>query len=438
MPSTAESTLKHIWLPCSQMKDYETFPPLEITKAEGPYLHFKNGHRVIDAISSWWCKSLGHQHPAIRQAILTQLDKYEHIIGTNTANETLNMLSEKLVSLHPAMSKVFYSGDGSCAVEVALKMSLHSRQLSGEHHRQHFIALANGYHGETLACLSVSDVGIYKAPYAPLCFEPGIIDLIPYVSGKADPLWQDCEHLWPNIEAQLDRFKDTATAIILEPLLQGAGGMKVYSADFLKRLGAYANRHNIHIICDEIMTGFGRTGKMLAIDHTDVKPDFICLSKGMTGGTLAMSAVLTSEEIYQCFYNDYDAAKTFLHSNTYCGNALAASVANAVFDVYENEKIVDNAAQLGNALSKGMLKVQQHTGKLSNIRQLGAMVAADLVTDLPRAGFQLFKHAINYGLFLRPLGNTIYWLPPLNMNDTVVEELIDKTTQAIQSFDIYP
>mgnify|MGYP006082278167 CR=1 FL=1 len=432
MQTIQQTALKHIWYPCSQMKDYQDLPPIFVKKAQGSYLYLDDDTKIIDAISSWWCKSLGHQHPLIKKSIIEQLDKFEHIIGTNTISQTLTELSQKLSQLQPNLNKVFYAGDGSCAIEVAMKMSLHSRKLLGQNIRTDFISLSNGYHGETLATLSVSDVGLYKSPYKSLCFDCIHLGPLPYVSGENDPLWLDASHYWPAIEKQLEPYKNTATAILFEPILQGAGGMKIYSADLLKRLANYAAVHNIHLIADEIMTGLGRTGKTLACEHADITPDFICLSKALTAGSLAMSAILTSQTIYDLFYDDYATGKSFLHSNTYGGNALAAAAANAALDIHYAQNMNEQAILLGKQLLQGMCHVQSETGALSNLRQIGAMVAADLNLPIARAGFRLFKEAMRLGAFLRPLGNTLYWLPPLNTPFSVIEELCQITLDSIK------
>lgn len=433
MQTHLETSLKHIWYPCSQMKDYQTLPPLQIKKAKGSYLYLSDDRKIIDAISSWWCKSLGHQHPKIKKAIIKQLDEFEHIIGTNTVSESLAKLTLKLAALSPQLTKVFYAGDGSCAIEVAMKMSIHSRQLLNQPHKNHFVALSNGYHGETLATLSVSDVGIYKLPYQALCFDTTQLKGLPYVTGMNDPLWSNAESYWPLIEQQLDKVKDKTTALILEPIVQGAGGMKIYSADFLNRLASYAKTHNIHIIADEIMTGFGRTGKTLACEHANIQPDFICLSKSLTGGTLPMSAILTSSTIFDLFYDDYETGKSFLHSNTYGGNALAAAAANACLEIYEEENINQKALSLGEQLKSAMMHVQSETHCLSNIRQIGAVVAAEINLPIERAGFKLFQKGVEFGAFLRPLGNTLYWLLPLNTPSHVVEELALITLRSINA-----
>lgn len=433
MKSLIERDLNHIFHPCSQMKDYEKFPPIEITKAQGSVLTTRDGSQIIDAISSWWCKSLGHGHPAIRLAIENQLGHFEHIIHANTTFEPLVSLSEKLTQLNPACDKVFYAGDGSCAVEIAMKLALHGKQLLGQSEKKEFIALSNSYHGETLATLAVSDLGIYKQPYEGLSVTCHFLSSLPYVSNENSPLWSDCSEYWPQIESQLEAHKKNCCAIIIEPLLQGAGGMLVYSADLLKRLANWAKSNQIYLIADEILTGIGRTGKMLACDHSEVSPDIICLSKGLTSGALPLSAVLLSDEIYHLFYDDYDKGKSFLHSHTYSGNPLAICAALAVMNEFEQHNYCEQAVQLGSKMLDEMCNIAELSGKLSNIRQLGAMVAADLVTNnKPRIGYELFQRAIKNGAWLRPLGNTLYWMPPLNTDFTIVEQLAKITYTSIQ------
>jgi adenosylmethionine-8-amino-7-oxononanoate aminotransferase len=415
------------------MKDYETFKPLQVVRAEGSYIELANGKKVIDAISSWWCKSLGHQHPRLKEALLKQLDHFEHVIFANSTNDIIEELSHRLTQLSPTLKKVFYTGDGSCAVEVAMKMSLHARKIAGDHQRQQFIALKNGYHGETVGAMSVSDIGMYRKPYENMLFSAEILSCIPYVSDINDPLWLDCGEYWEKAELQLRPYTKTATAIILEPILQGAGGMLVYSRDFLKRLQAWASEHHVHVIADEIMTGLGRTGKMLACDHADIQPDFLCLGKGLTSGWMPFSAVLTTNQIYDHFYDDYSAGKAFLHSHTFSGHVLGASVALEVLKVMEDENTCEQANLLGKILFNNMQAIANKTNRLSNIRTIGAMVAADLVTDHPdqRLGYDVFQRAIQLGAWLRPLGNTIYWLPPLNTKATTVSELKEITERAL-------
>lgn len=428
------SNLSPIWYPCSQMKDYEKFPPKKVVRASGSYLELDNGHRVIDAISSWWCKSLGHGHPQLKAAVTEQMERFEHVIMANTVDDNLVKLSERLVNYFSKPYKVFYAGDGSCAVEIALKMSVHARQIIGSN-KHRFVALKNAYHGETVGTLSVSDCGLYSEPYQQLFFDCKFCD-VPYVSSKQDPLWDNAALAWQRTQQKLEPIADKVTAIVLEPILQGAGGMMIYSADYLKRLAQFCRDKDIHLIADEIMTGFYRTGKRFACEHAEIEPDFICIAKGLTAGFLPMSAVLIDQTIYDVFYDDYESGKSFLHSHTHSGNALCAAVALAATEVMEQPSFAEHVLQLEMTMQTQLKSIADQTGLLTNLRGLGGLVAADLVTDKPRAGYHLFQKAIELGAWLRPLGNTIYWMPPLNTPLGVVEELARVTVKTLNSCDL--
>lgn len=423
--------LAHLWHPCSQMKDYESFLPLEVVSAKGAYLHLADGSTLIDSGSSWWCKAFGHAHPALMAALRAQSERFDHVILANTAQSPAVDLAERLASLCPNLNKVFYASDGSCAVEIALKMSLHSRMITGDPRRE-LAALRGGYHGETMLTLSVSDVGMYKDPYKQWNTPCHMLGPLPMVTGPADPLWHDCSEHWESIAAQLAPLANRLTAIILEPILQAAGGMQLYSMDLLRRLRRWCDQHGVHLIADEIMTGFGRTGKALALDHANIEADFVCLGKGLTGGVLPLSAVLTSDAMYALFYDDYSTGKAFLHSHTHSGNALACAVGVAAFDLLHEDGLMAHVNELGDQMRAGMEDIAKQTGELHRIRQLGAMVAADLKNPThPRAGYQLYQAAVKQGVLLRPLGNTIYWCPPLNcLRDTVIS-MAERSSAAI-------
>ena len=426
--------LQHIWHPCAQMKDYESFPPLEVVSAQGPYFTLASGQKMIDAIASWWCKSLGHGHPVLKQAVQQQLDHFEHVLLANVTHEPVVKLAENLANLTPSLDKMLFASDGSCAVEMALKMSAHIRMLRNQPHKTHFAYLQNGYHGETIATMSVSDLGLYRQPYENLFADNTHgIHGVPYVSGIDDPLWSDASEVWPDTEKQLNVIGETLTAIIIEPLLQGAAGMLVYSADWLKRLRAWCDANDVYLIADEIMTGMGRTGKWLACQHASIEPDFLCVAKGVTAGWLPLSVMLTRSEIYQAFYDDYETGKAFMHSHTHTGNGLAVAVANAVFEVMRTENTLDYVNdQLAPHMLRCMQQVAKQTGKLHNLRQLGAMVAADLRVDRPgRWGYAIYQEAVKRGALLRPLGNALYWFLPLNTPLSVVDELAEIMEQAI-------
>ena len=427
--------VKNLWHPCSQMKDYEDFPPIEIVKAEKEYLFLENGKKLIDAISSWWCKSLGHAHPEIKKAVSDQMEMFEHVILANTSNSLIRKLSEKLVSFTPGLDKVFYGGDGSTAVEIAVKMALHANVIKGCPDKNQFMALKNGYHGETILTLALSDLGLYKDPYRGLMQEIQYIE-VPYVTTVKDPLWSDCSKMWSKIEHSLDAVADKLCGIVFEPVVQGAGGMLIYSADFLKRLRLWCNKKNVYLIADEIMTGMGRTGKALACEHAGIKPDIACLSKGLTSGWLPFSAVLTSSDMYELFYDDYETHKAFMHSNTYTGNALAAAAALATIKIYERDGIFKKVEEKFPAFFNTFKEMTSQTGVFTNIRGIGAVVAADLI--LPeklkgkRAGYMVYHEAVKGGALLRPLGNTVYWMPPLNISDEALENLKEITINAVK------
>ncbi|KTC93516.1 adenosylmethionine--8-amino-7-oxononanoate transaminase [Fluoribacter dumoffii] len=423
--------LKHFWHPCTQMKDFETCPPLIIEKAQGSYLYTNKGP-LIDAISSWWCKSLGHGHPAVVAAIKEQLNHFEHVIAANTTHSKLVELAENLAEI-TKKQHVFFASDGSSAVEIAMKLAIHANQIKGFTEKNQFIALKNGYHGETLGTMSVSDLGIYKAPYTAFGLTCHLIQNIPYISGKEDSLWHDCGSYWTLVEKELESVSDNVCAVIVEPLIQGAGGMLCYSPDFLKKLSSWAKSKNIYLIADEIMTGMGRTGKWLASNHADVEPDLICLSKGLTSGSIPLSCTMIDHAIFKLFYADFASGKSFLHSHTYSGNPLAVSAALATIHAMQEEKIISRAQSLGEYMLTSLTEIAELTGKLSNVRGIGAVVAADLEDNgQSRIGNKIYQHALNHGALIRPIGNTLYWLPPLNTDHEVIGKLAEITLHSIK------
>lgn len=436
MPNTdwISRDLQHIWHPCTQMKDCETLLPMIVKKAKGAYIDLIDGRRLIDANSSWWCKILGHGHPRLRQALIDQAQQFEHVMFANLTHPPVIELAEQLAKLTKHLNKVMFASDGSSAIEMAMKMSLHAHQHLGQSERQEFMALSNAYHGETSAALGASDLELYSKPYKSLMPKVHFLKNIPYVNSTEDPLWSDCGSVWPTIEKQLEMHAGTLTAILVEPLLQAAGGMRVYSADFLKRLRLWTEARGIHLIADEIMTGMGRTGYALACQHAGIEPDILCLGKGLTSGWLPLSAVLTSTAMYQLFYDDYETGKAFMHSHTFSGNPLAVAVALETQKIIAYEKIYEKSRAMELILRTNMEEIAAETACLENVRSLGAVVAADVICHQPikRAGFEIFKRALMLGAMLRPLGNTIYWTPPLNCDRSVLQELKNITLAAIQ------
>lgn len=418
------------WHPCSQMKEYESFKPMLVKRAYDSYLELNDGRKIIDAISSWWCKSLGHNHPELKKAAFAQIEKFEHVLFARTTYDVIVELAQALSALLPGLNKISYASDGSSAVEIALKMSMHARYLQNQPQRTQFIALKNGYHGETMGALSVSDLGLYKKPYNPWLFSSVFIEPL-YVRNKQDPLWNDATEHWLTIEKQLEAYADTATAIILEPIVQGAAGMKIYSQDFLKRLSLWAKAHDVHLIADEIMTGIGRTGKMLACEYAAIQPDFLCLSKGLTSGWVAFSVVLSTDPIYQLFYGEDEENRAFMHSHTYSGNALGASLALATLKIVERDQLCLRARGLEPILEAHMNEIAEKTGALQNVRAIGAIVAADLIRGDGK-NLAFVQKAGELGALLRPLGNTLYWFPPLNVGLNTLEDLKEISLEALK------
>lgn len=427
-----ERDLKHIWHPCSQMKEFEKYPPFVVHRAQGSHLYTDRGP-VIDAISSWWCKSLGHGHPAVISAIQSQLTRFEHVIGANSTHALIVELAEELHAIS-GKQHVFFASDGSSAVEIAMKLAIHAMSLKGTPERRDFIALQHGYHGETLGTLSISDVGIFKTPFNGFGVDCHILNHIPYVSGQNDPLWQACGQDWEKTLKQLEAVKHQSCAIILEPIVQGAGGMRCYSADFLTQLRHWASTNGIYFIADEIMTGMGRTGQWLACDHAGVQADMSCLSKGLTSGSLPLSCVLIDHDIYSLFYDDMETGKSFLHSHTYSGNALAVSAALATIRTMRAEHINQQAIELGHNMTRYLTEIAKETGVLSQVRSVGAFVAADLIhSEQHRLGHHIAQTALNKGALLRPIGNTLYWLPPLTTDSNTLERLAQITQDTIKT-----
>ena len=427
-----EIDLEHIWHPCAQMKDYLSLPPVEIVGGKGCYLYAKSGQKLIDAFSSWWCKSFGHGHPRLREALLQQAERLEHCALVHVTHAPIVVLAEKLSALTTTLNKLLFASDGSCVVEMALKLSLHAHHAQGHTQRRRFVALQHAYHGETLGALSVSDVSLYRQVYHPLLFETLCLGPLPYVTGQHDPRWNMSDRSeWDSLFARLDTIADEVAAVIIEPIIQGAGGMRIYNPAFLRQLKAWTLEHGIHLIADEIMTGLGRSGKLLACQHADIEPDMLCLGKGLTAGWLPLGVLLTSQAIYDVFYHD-ELNKAFLHSHTYAGNPLAVNIAVTVIDMLLEGAWCDRVNILGDKMYQLFSSIAKSTGRLHHVRYLGGMVAADLLCPANRRmGFEIYKQAMARGALLRPLGNTLYWLPPFNIEETELAELADITQAAI-------
>lgn len=452
MPTLPERDLAVLWHPCSQMADYRDFPPLEVVSATGCRIRLADGREVLDAISSWWCRSLGHGHPRLVAALKDQAERFSQVILANTTSEPAVRFCERILALANAgtrhFGKVFLADNGSTAVEIALKMALHAQAHCGRTRRTRFAALAGGYHGETVGALSAGDCGLYAAPYRPLLFDCLQLGPLPLRRGPHDPRWMDAAEEWPAIQTQLDAAADTLAAIVHEPVLQGAGGMRLYSPDLLRRLRAWADAHDVFLIADEIAAGMGRCGKMLAGQWchdqqpaaSGQQPDFVVLSKGLTGGELPLSCVLVPDRIHDLFLGTWQSRRAFLHSNTWAGNALALAVANAVLDVFTEDDVLGQVARNGPRLRDGLERLAAARPWLTNVRGIGMMAAVDLrrpdggpLDPAARTGWQVYRQAVARGALLRPLGDTLYLLPPLNTAPADLESMIGILADATQA-----
>ncbi len=419
-----------LWHPCTQMKDHEKLPLTPIKKGYGVYLEDFEGNRFIDCISSWWVNLFGHSNPYINEKIKEQLDTLEHVILAGFTQEPIIKLSERLVKLTPEnLDKCFYADNGSSAVEVALKMSFHAHKNDGKK-KDTFVSLTNSYHGETIGALSVGDVELYKDTYEPLLIKT-IQTPVPKDMGI-----EAAKEAAKSFEILCDQKADRLSAIILEPLIQGAGYMHMYHPYFLKLVRDICTKYDVHLIADEVMTGFGRSGYMFACECAEISPDFLVLSKGITGGYLPLSVVLTSNEIYSKFYCDYNEHKAFLHSHSYTGNALACAAANATLDIFEKDNIIEENKKKSAYISKKLEKFK-NLSNVQDVRQTGMIGVVELkgYTSQQRIGLKVYQHGLKNGVLLRPLGHVVYFMPPYIITYEEIDKMIDTAYEAIIALD---
>lgn len=414
--------LSVLWHPCTQMKDHETLPLIPIRRGEGVWLEDFEGKRYIDAVSSWWVNLFGHANPRINAAVREQLDLLEHVILAGFSHEPVVELSERLIELTPPnLTRCFYADNGSAAVEVALKMSFHYWRNRGQPQKTKFVTLQDSYHGETLGALAVGDVALYKETYAPLLMQAFTA---PSPAGcyanDGESYAEYARRQFEAMAALLEKHADELAAVIVEPLLQCAGGMRMYHPIYLSLLREACDQYNVHLIADEIAVGFGRTGTMFACEQAKISADFLCLSKGLTGGYLPLSVVLTTEEVYQAFYDDYIKLNAFLHSHSYTGNPLACRAALATLDIFAQDNVIENNRKLAQVMGDVTRPLRDHP-HVGEVRQQGMVVAIEMVKDKAtrqsypwqeRRGLRVYRYALEKGALLRPLGNVIYFMPP--------------------------
>lgn len=425
-----------LWHPCTQMKQLESWPPLPVARGEGPWLIDYDGRRYLDAIASWWVNLFGHANPRINAALIDQLERIEHVILAGCTHAPVVELSERLARL-TGLGHAFYGSDGASAVEIALKMSYHYWKNCGRPEKTGFVSLRNGYHGETLGALAVTDVALFKDVYAPLL---RITHQVMSPDARAAQPGESAEDVArraaADLEAHLSRHADTTAALILEPLVQGATGFAMYHPLYLRLARELCDRYAVHLIADEIAVGFGRTGTLFACEQApgaqrvaDIA-DFVCLSKGLTGGYLPLAAVLTRDAIYAAFYDD-DTTRGFLHSHSYTGNPLACRAALAVLDIFDADAVLDANRARAQRLTELLAPVAAHP-RVAHFRHLGMIWAFDL-PDAP-LGFARDFHlrARERGVFLRPIGHTVYFMPPYIIGEAEMALLAEVTLTLLE------
>ena len=426
-----DRSLKSLWNPCTQMKIQQAQSMIPIKRGEGVWLYDYDEKKYLDAISSWWVNLFGHNQGEIKKFIINQLDLVEHVMLAGLTHEPAIQLSEKLNSL-TNLGHAFYGSDGSNAIEIAIKMSTHYWKNRGYPKKNKIIYLENSYHGETLGALSVTDIKLFRKNYASLIKKNNLIKTPDWrYADKGETAESYAWRCAQDLEIYLQSNHQHIAAFILEPLVQCATGMGMYHSIYLKKARELCTQYQIHLIDDEIAVGFGRTGKMFAFEHVNIKPDFICLSKGLTGGYLPLSAVLTSDDIYMAFYED-KVEKGFLHSHSYTGNPLACSAALGTLSYFENYDVINQNHKTSAYTSERMKNLT--TLPISHLRNIGMIWAFELEKITKKTLKKISMKAIDKGLLIRPIGHTIYLMPPYIINHDEIDFMIDTTFEVIKSF----
>lgn len=420
----ASRSMRHVWHPCTQMKRHEAAPPVAIDHASGPWLVDTQGRRYLDGISSWWVNLFGHSHPHIRAALAEQMQRLDHVMLAGFTHAPVVELSERLAGL-TGLGHAFYGSDGASATEIALKMSAHYWRNRGQPAKHRFVGLAGGYHGETVGALSVTDIALFRDAYGPLVRLSATVPSPDARQARPGETAADvARRAAEGLEAWLQAHHTETAALILEPLVQCAAGMAMHDAEYLRLARALCDRFEVHLVVDEIAVGFGRTGSLFAHQQAGVTPDFICLSKGLTGGTLPLSAVLTADAVYAAFYDD-DAARGFLHSHSYTGNPLACRAAVATLELFEQLDTLAANRQLAQRISAAFAPLAAHP-RVRHARRQGMIWAWDIDTRLPDFSQRYHAAALAHGLLLRPIGpmgRTLYCMPPYVLDDAAVAHL---------------
>ncbi len=435
--------VQYVWHPDTQMKEYETESPIIIEKGKGIYVWDVEGNKYIDAIASWWVNTLGHSHPRLNKALCEQVEKIEHVLLAGFSHIPAIELAEELVKLtNNDLKKVFYSDNGSTATEVALKMAYQYCVQTGNPGKTKFVALEQSYHGDTLGAVSVGGVDIFSKVFKPLLFD---------IFQAKSPYCYRCPLGLDNktcsiecinsVEEIFEKHHQEIAAMIVEPLVQGACGMRMYPAEYLKKLRALCDKYEIILIDDEVAMGFGRTGKMFAYEHAQITPDIVCLAKGITAGYLPLAVTMTTEKIFNAFYDDYEKYKAFYHGHSFTGNPLAASIALENLKIFKEENIIDRLQPKIEHFQKELdrLKELKHVG---DVRYTGMVAAVELVKNKEsketfdsslRIGKKVYKEALKLGAILRPLGHIIYFIPPYVITDEEIIALVEIAYKSIKT-----
>ena len=438
--------LSVLWHPCTQMREHpDTLPLVPIARGEGAWLVGYDGRRYLDAVSSWWTNLFGHGEARIADAIARQARTLEQVMLAGFSHAPAVELAERLLQLAPRqpgrdpLAKVFYADNGSAGVEVALKMAFHYFHNRGEHGRTKFVALENGYHGETIGALAVGDIPLYRRVYAPLLSE-SLFAPSPdaYLAEAGESPAARAGRAADALSDLFERHPGQICALIVEPRVQCAGGMRMHDPAYLARARELCDAHGVFLIADEIAVGFGRTGPMFASQDSGVMPDLLCLSKGLTGGFLPLAAVLATQEIYDAFLDD-SRERAFLHSHSYTGNPIACAAALATLDIFESDRVLERNAATAARMASLAAEFVAHP-QVADVRQAGMMVAFELTRDgdrrtpfpaAQRVGLKDYRSALRHGVVLRPLGDVLYWMPPYCVDDAQLELLARVTRIAI-------
>jgi adenosylmethionine-8-amino-7-oxononanoate aminotransferase len=429
-------SLRSVWHPCTQMQHHETVPLIALSHGQGPWLVDTQGHRILDGISSWWVNLFGHANPRINAALKDQLERLEHAMLAGFTHPPVVELSERLaVATGHALGHCFYASDGASAVEIALKMSAHYWRNSGCGDKQEFVCLAGSYHGETIGALAVTDVALFREAYAPLIRRAHVVATPDARQAEPGESAVDvAQRAAAALQALLAQRAGRIAAVIVEPLVQCAGGMAMHDPEYLRQVRALCDRYQVHLIADEIAVGCGRTGSFFACEQAGIWPDFLCLSKGISGGYLPLSLVMTRESIYQAFY-DPDLTRGFLHSHSYTGNPLACRAALATLDIFEQDDVLRRNRRTADALTQA-LQPLACDARVRHFRRRGMIWAFDaVIDDAERAATfarRFFTAALGRGLLLRPIGCTVYLMPPYVLSDEEIGLLAQRTRDTFE------